>query len=59
MKITLQQPKRAYCEPDPEIEITREEDDGDDLIRLDVRGFTFKADASALMRALIALGVRP
>lgn len=59
MKIILPQPKRAYCDPEPEIKITREEDDGDDLIRLDVGSFTFKTDASALMRALIALGVHP
>ena len=50
MKITLPQPKRAYCEPSPDVEITREEEDGDDTITL---------DASALMRALVALGVTP
>ena len=59
MKITLPQPKRAYCEPDPDVEITRGEEDGDDTIALAVPGETIKLDASALMRALVALGVTP
>ena len=58
MKITLPQPSRPYLDPLPKVEIELDDEDTA-LIKLAVPGETIKLYASALMRALVALGVTP
>lgn len=59
MKIFLPQPKRPYLDPDPDVEITRTEEDGDDIITFATPSTKININASALMRSLVALGVKP
>ena len=58
MRIILPQPSKPYLDPLPEVEIDLDNED-EGSVRFDAGGTTIKLDASALMRALIALGVRP
>jgi hypothetical protein len=58
VRITLPQPNKPYLDPLPEVEIDLDNED-EGFVRFDTGNTTIKLSASALMRALIALGVKP